>query len=99
MSETIEHRLKEPITVETLDNGRERRETIEVIKLRTRMIARDLRVLDAHQGEIGKTIAMIAQLSGLPIGTIDLIGAADFAALMAITEGFTLPGPTNGVAA
>jgi len=97
MGDVFEYTLKEPIVIETLENGQETRKTIDVVKLRTRMIARDLRAMDSHPGEIGKAIAVIAQLSGLPMLTVELFGAEDFMALMQITEGFTPPGQTIGL--
>ncbi len=83
MNENVEtFPLRRPVTI-TFNAGQanERSETIERLEMRSVSKARDLRVVDGHEGEVAKAIALIAHLSGQPIRVIDELDPEDFAVL------------------
>lgn len=94
MAEVV-YKLQYPIAA-TYGSGAEARdETIFEISLR-RPIAKDLLITDGVQGEVAKTLAVIAQLSGLPRVLVEKMDAADLTAVGAIIEGFMPPGLPTG---
>lgn len=84
----IERRLK-------VAGGEERVETITEVLVREPR-ARDMRVADRHEGQVAKSIALIAQLTGLEIRDVDELVAADFDALGEIVSDFFPGGQATG---
>jgi hypothetical protein len=70
--------LQHPVEIRATDTG-EVVETVTHLALR-RPTARDLRAMDKAQGEVGKSIALLATLARVPPSTIELLDAADYLA-------------------
>ena len=66
-------------------------EMLTTVEVR-RPTAGDLRVTDLHKGEVGKAIALVSILSGLPPKTIDRIDVEDVEALSDIVGDFSAAG-------
>lgn len=69
-------------------------EQLTELDLPERIKLKNLKAMDAATGEIGKISALLASLTGLPVGTIDQLDAEDFAVIGEEMEGFlgSLPG-------
>lgn len=61
-----------------------------------RPVAKDLRIIDGHAGEVAKILAMIARLTGLAMVEVDNLSIADVSGLTNIIEGFMEPGLPTG---
>lgn len=91
--------LKHPITY-TADKyeGGGARELTE-LRLPARIKAKHLRAMDEAKGEIGKALAMVRAMTGLPHDAIDELDAEDVAAvteaLAAPLSGLPATGPTS----
>lgn len=84
MSEVVKtHPLKEPIDIRNKDG--ELVETITELKLR-KPKGKILKALDRAEGEVGKTLALIAAMAGLPPSTMDELGPQDFVDLGEVIE-------------
>lgn len=94
MSEPIVYHLKAPIEITTLDGSLV--ENITEITFRSKILARDLRVFDKHEGEIAKMLALIAHLSGRTIREIEQMELGDFGEIATIIGGFMPPGLLTG---
>lgn len=96
MSDKTVYKLTQPVTIKkrTSDNV-EIEETLTEVSMRT-PITRDLRVTDYHEGEVAKSIALIAHLSGLTIKEVDQFAAPDFIQLSTVVSGFTQLGQVTG---
>jgi hypothetical protein len=81
--------LKHPVEVTLTSSSGDRTEKITQITLQPLMRAKQLRVLDTVDGDVAKSIAMIAQLSGHPVKVIDELHPEDFAELAEMVENFT----------
>lgn len=93
MSEvTGRYTLKRPLTVTLKGPDGEREEQIAEVTIRPLDCADDLRCMDGHEGEVAKSIALVAHLSGLTVRQVGKLHPADFAALAEKAEGFTPPG-------
>lgn len=94
MSEQTTITLQHPITYQAdkFDGGGQKELT--EITLPTRVKAKHLRAMDEAKGEIGKALAMVRAMTGLPQAAIDELDADDVAA---ITE--KLAGPLSGLPA
>lgn len=86
MSEAKTYTLKHPIEVRAKDSG----EVIERISALTfsRPTLRSMRAMDKAEGEIGKTIVLIAALTNQPPSVIDEMDAEDLLALAEVVQGF-----------
>jgi hypothetical protein len=92
------YKLLYPVTVTTYpgDGSDERHETIASVEVR-RPVAKDFRMLDSViAGDVGKSLAMIEQLTGLMRVQVDKLDGLDMTAIGAIIEGFMEPGPPTG---
>lgn len=80
MSEETVVKLKYPITytADRFDGGGER--TVEELRIPSRIKVKHLRAMDKSQGEVGKSLALIAAVTGLPKAAIDEMDAEDLAA-------------------
>lgn len=79
MSEAITHTLKVPIEkVFAAGTDGERVEIVTQLTMRTDIEAGDLLATDEHEGEIAKSIAMIAQLTGESFAAIKRLKKDDF---------------------
>ena len=86
--ESYTRQLAQPVKKITKTEGQDDRvEEITAITIR-RPTTKDMLVTDGHQGEVGKTIALIAHLSDLPPKLIQALIPADFADLGAASQGF-----------
>ncbi|MDP1961937.1 MAG: phage tail assembly protein [Reyranella sp.] len=90
MGETYSHTLAHPITVTLKGPAGERTETITQLDFEFPAVlkARHLRATDGHAGEIGKTLALLAQFCGQPVKVLDELSGADLAALSEKLESF-----------
>ncbi|MET0362946.1 MAG: phage tail assembly protein [Sphingobium sp.] len=95
MSNAIKYDLKFPIKVTKYLSTGDREETLTSMELR-RPIAKDMRRTDGVEGEVAKSIVLIAQLSGWGVPDVDQLDIADLAGIGEIIEGFTAPGPATG---
>tara|TARA_B100000700_G_scaffold140319_1_gene156347 strand:+ start:2941 stop:3246 length:306 start_codon:yes stop_codon:yes gene_type:complete len=99
MSEETHITLKHPVTYQADKyEGGGSRELTE-IRLPSRVKAKHLRAMDEAKGEIGKALAMVKAMTGLPQAAIDELDAEDVAS---ITEALAAPlsalpatGPTS----
>lgn len=83
MAAKFTHTLVEPIVLTLKGPSGERQEKITSIEMPAghRLRAKDLRCTDGHDGDVAKTIALIAHFSGLSIREIDELVEEDLAAL------------------
>lgn len=95
MSAPVIYQLKHPITTVNRGGGQEREEQITEFTLR-RIKAKDLRVTDDHAGDVAKTLALLARITGQPVLVIDELDAEDLTALQDKVEGFLPPGLLTG---
>lgn len=86
--------LAHPIEIRDKDSG-ELIERIEALQLRP-PTARDLRAMDKAQGEVGKSIALLAALASVPPSTIDLLDAADYLAASEVLASLVGKPPGTG---
>lgn len=88
MSEESVVQLKHPVTytADRIDGGGER--TLEEIHVPHRIKAKHLRAIDAATGEVAKSLALLAAVTGLPKVAIDELDAEDVAAA---TEALAVP--------
>lgn len=63
-------------------------EDVKTLELLTEPTAGDLRVMDAHQGTVAKTIALIAHLAQIPPSSVEKMSAKDFTKVGAIVTPF-----------
>lgn len=77
--------LKESIDIRNKDG--EIVETITELKLR-KPKGKILKAMDKAQGDVGKSLALIAAMAGLPPSTMDELGPSDFAELGEFIAGF-----------
>lgn len=68
---------------------------ITELKLR-RPKAKDFRVMDNAKGEIGKSLALAQQLSGIPAPMLDNLDGSDFIELSEAVQGFLKPSQATG---
>jgi hypothetical protein len=87
--------LLEPVKVTYKGPNGEREETITEVKLR-RPKGKDLRIMDRHEGNIAKGMAMVARLSGLDDHVIDELDGEDLMVLLDRVAGFLPDGPATG---
>ena len=66
------------------------------VKVRPDVRARDLRALDGVEGEIGRTIALIGQLTSLTRDHVEDLSVEDFTALGEMIADFMPPGLPTG---
>ena len=85
--------LRHPIELRNADG-----QVVETIaKLTfTRLNGRKLRASDNAQGEVGKTLALIAASAGIPPSTADLLDAEDITAAGEILADFLGRSPPTG---
>jgi len=86
--------LDEPITYKASKLDEEK--TVSEIELTTRIKGKHLKAMDQAEGEVGKSLALIAKLSGLPRFAADELSGRDFAAAMEVIEPFLPGSPTTG---
>lgn len=91
----VTHPLLVPVTITKRRSNEEIVERIEELTVR-RPKAKDLRIMDRPGGDVGKTIELLAALTGQPVKVIDELDQADMEALSAILENFTPPGRATG---
>jgi hypothetical protein len=70
-------------------------ETVTAITLR-RPKAKDMRAMDNAKGEIGKSLALAGQLSGIPAPLLDNLDGSDFIELSEAVQGFLKPSQATG---
>jgi len=58
--------------------------------------AKDFRAMDNAKGEIGKSLALAAQLSGIPAPLLDNLDGSDFIELSEAVQGFLKPSQATG---
>jgi len=58
--------------------------------------AKDFRAMDLAKGEIGKSLALAQQLSGVPAPMLDNLDGSDFIELSEAVSGFLKPSPATG---
>lgn len=85
MSEPIVYALKHPIDIRNKEG--EAIETITSLTL-VRPKGRQLKAMDRAEGEVGKTIALVCAIAGLPPSAGDLLDGEDIADLGEILAGF-----------
>jgi hypothetical protein len=73
MSENIVVKLKKPI-----DHAGE---TISEVSLRAEMTVSDLEHMDAAKGQVGKSVHLIAHLSGLSLSAVRKLDVQDYLAV------------------
>lgn len=78
----------EPITIKLSHPVEAFGEQVSELVIKKRPKAKDLRAMDSEKGEVGKTAALMAQLTGVPSSTIDQLDAADFMKASEVVEGF-----------
>ena len=93
MDEPIVYQLKTPIVVTKKGGGEALR--VEQLELRTPK-AKDLRALDRESGEVGKSLALIAALSGQPPFVLDEMSVEDFQAVGELVGAFFPDGQETG---
>ena len=87
MSEETHITLKHPVTYQADKyEGGGSRELTE-IRLPSRVKAKHLRAMDEAKGEIGKALAMVKAMTGLPQAAIDELDAEDVVAAVARVGG------------
>lgn len=99
MSDPIVITLKHPVTYQAdkFEGGGERELT--ELRLPARIKAKHLRAMDDAKGEIGKALALVRAMTGLPQAAIDELDAEDVTAiteeLAAPLSGLPATGPTS----
>lgn len=90
LGDAIQITLIEPFTYRQskLDGDR----TITELRLVKKVKGRHLKALDKAEGEIGKTLAMLSAMSGLPIHAMDELDVRDIEVAGVVIEPF-LPKP------
>lgn len=88
MTENQKITLKHPITYQAdkFEGGGEK--TLEEIQIPARIKAKNLKAMDGAKGEVGKTLALIQSVTGLPQAAVDELDAED---LEIIGEALTAP--------
>jgi hypothetical protein len=89
------HTLLEPVTIRFKGPAGEREETITEVQLR-RPKGKDIRAMDRAEGDIGKTMALLARVSGLEPSVLDEMDGADVVALLELVAGFLPNGQPTG---
>ena len=96
MSETANrYTLLYPITTTFKGPDGEREETITELVIR-RPVAGDLRVTDSVTGDVAKSLALLARITGVDQRALDKLDTVDLTALGEVIEGFTKAGPQIG---
>lgn len=72
------YKLAQPIERVNPKEGEEK--TLSEVSLR-RMLAGDMRVADRQKGEVAQALALLSQVSGIDIPTLERLDAEDFQAL------------------
>jgi hypothetical protein len=77
MTEVTTITLKSPITFQAdkFDGGGEK--TISSVDVPQRIKAKHLRAMDAQKGEVGKALALIQAVTGLPQAAVDELDSDD----------------------
>lgn len=88
--------LSQPLKTIFRQGDTERAETITEVTVRVDVRAKDLRCMDGVNGEVAKTIALIAHLTGLMVKQVDDLPVADFAKLAEIVGEFVPNGQETG---
>jgi len=70
-------------------------ETITEVPFR-KLKPKDLRCTDGHQGEVAKSIAAVAYMTGLTIKEVDNMDIEDFNNLGPLSQGLSLDGLKTG---
>ena len=91
MSDTTTYTLKHPITRTKKVDSEMIEEVITEVPVR-KLRPKDLRCTDAHQGEVAKSIAVIAHMTGLTISEVDNMDLEDFNALGPLSQGIVPDG-------
>lgn len=88
MSETenVTHTLKYPIVLRNKDTGEEV-ETITTLTL-VMPLGKHLKAMDRADGEVGKTLALLAAISNHPPAVMDLLSSEDLVDLGEVIAGF-----------
>lgn len=87
MSEPIRYPLKHPVTITLRGPDGDRQETISELTLR-RVKGKDMRALDGQGGEVAKTLALIAHISGHPLTIVDELDAEDIGGIGDLLQDF-----------
>jgi hypothetical protein len=100
LADTPKYELREPIKVIKKVEGADPVES-EITHVPMRLMRpKDLRVMDGVQGgEIAKSIALIAHMTGLTTAQVDNMHPKDYEALAKATSGFMPSGQATGSAA
>lgn len=96
MSAEFRYTLEHPVTLTLKSSSGEREETIIEIVLKPLTKTKQLRVLDQAEGEVAKSIVLVASLAGQPVSVIDEIHPEDFQVLVEKAQGFPMPGQSTG---
>ena len=89
MAATQPYTLKHPITATLKGPTGETQETITELAVRQATECGDLMVMDAHDGKVAKTIAMIALCTGQPFAVVRKLHPEDFGALSEMVMPFS----------
>ncbi|EGF92420.1 hypothetical protein ABI_08560 [Asticcacaulis biprosthecium C19] len=99
MADKTTYTLIEPIKVVKKVEGADPVESLITDVPFKLMRPKDMRCMDAHQGEQGKSIALVAHMTGLTISQVDGMHPKDYEALARATSGFIPSGQVTGSAA
>lgn len=87
-------KLEEPITYKASKLDDE--QTVDKLELTTKIKGKHLKAMDQAEGEVGKSLALIAALAGIPRAAADDLSSLDFAAAMEVVEPFLPGSPATG---
>jgi hypothetical protein len=96
IGDRLVRKLVYPVDVTMTGPDGERVEQIDTLRLRMRIKGKDMRTMDNHSGDIAKSIAMVARLSGQSFAVIDELDSEDLMRLIDTAQGFTTPGLPTG---
>lgn len=96
MSDEIVVKLQHPVTYQAdkFEGGGER--TLEELRLPPRIKAKHLRAMDQAKGEVGKVLALVCAMTGLPQAAVDELDSADVEAVTKALEGPLSGSPGTG---
>lgn len=96
MSDEIVVKLQHPVTYQgdKFEGGGER--TLEELRLPARIKAKHLRAMDQAKGEVGKVLALVCAMTGLPQAAVDELDSADVEAVTKALEGPLSGSPGTG---
>lgn len=86
MTQPIVRKLKHPIEIRAKETG-EIVETITELTF-TRPKGKHLKAMDRAEGETGKTLALLAAITGHPPSVMDQLDGEDLASFEELIEGF-----------